>query len=113
MSAAVKVVPLALASPEIEERFVQERQFLASLSHPHIARLVDGGVSNEGLPYLVMDYVDGPAIDWYCQALGLDTRQRVALIRQVLDALVYVHGRQVIHRDLKLPRHSGGCQPAT
>ncbi len=101
MSAAIKVVPLALASREIEERFRQERQFLASLSHPNIARLIDGGVSSEGLPYLVMDYVDGPAIDQYCETHRLDTRQRVGLIRQVLDALAYVHGRQVIHRDLK------------
>ena len=101
MSAAVKVVPLALASSEIEERFRRERQFLASLDHPKIARLIDGGVSENGLPYLVMEFADGLAIDRYCDANRLDTRARVALARQVLDALAYVHGRGVIHRDVK------------
>ena len=101
MSAAVKVVPLALASSEIEERFRRERQFLASLDHPKIARLIDGGVSENGLPYLVMEFADGLAIDRYCDDNRLDTRARVALARQVLDALAYVHGRGVIHRDVK------------
>jgi serine/threonine protein kinase/Tfp pilus assembly protein PilF len=101
MLAAVKVVPLALASPEIEERFRRERQFLAGLDHPKIARLIDGGVSDTGLPYLVMEYVDGLAIDGFCEARRLDIRARIALVRQVLEALAYVHGRHVIHRDLK------------
>src|SRR5262249_42025510 len=70
MSVAVKVVPLALASNSIEERFRRERQFLASLDHPKIARLIDGGVSVNGLPYLVMEFVDGVAIDRYCQQHG-------------------------------------------
>ncbi len=101
MSAAVKVVPLALASSEIEERFRRERQFLASLDHPKIARLIDGGVSGNGLPYLVMEFVEGLAIDRFCDSHRLDTRARVALMRQVLEALAYVHGRDVIHRDVK------------
>ena len=99
MKAAVKVAPLALASPDIEERFRRERQFLASLDHPKVARLIDGGFS--GLPYLVMEFVDGVSIDRYCDSVGLDERARVALMRQVLEALIYVHGRGVIHRDLK------------
>ena len=74
MAAAVKVVPLALASPAIEERFRRERQFLASLDHPQIARLIDGGVSDTGLPYLVMEFVDGLTIDRFCEARQLDTR---------------------------------------
>jgi Tol biopolymer transport system component len=101
MSAAVKVVPLALASDEIEERFRRERQFLASLDHPKIARLIDGGVSETGLPYLVMEFVGGLTIDRFCDAHALDTRARLALVSQVLDALAYVHGRHVIHRDVK------------
>ncbi len=101
MSAAVKVVPLALASHDIEERFRRERQFLASLDHPKVARLIDGGVSEAGLPYLVMEFVGGLAIDQFCDVHQLDTRSRIALVRQVLDALAYVHGRHVIHRDLK------------
>ena|SRR5580658_4495036 len=101
MSAAVKVVPMALASHEIEERFRRERQFLASLDHPKVARLIDGGVTETGLPYLVMEFVGGLTIDLFCDAHQLDTRGRIALMRQVLDALAYVHGRQVIHRDVK------------
>lgn len=99
MKAAVKVAPLALASQDIEERFRRERQFLASLDHPKVARLIDGGFS--GLPYLVMEFVNGVSIDRYCDAVALDARGRVALMRQVLEALIYVHGRGVIHRDLK------------
>jgi TolB-like protein/Tfp pilus assembly protein PilF len=101
MTTAVKVVPLALASPDIEERFRRERQFLASLDHPRIARLIDGGVSSNSLPFLVMEYVDGVAIDQYCDAQRLNVRERIGIMRQVLDALAYVHSRQVIHRDLK------------
>lgn len=101
MSAAVKVVPLALASAEIEERFRRERQFLASFDQPRIARLIDGGVSETGLPFLVMEFVDGLTIDRFADSHRLDTRERIALVRQVLDALAYVHRRQVIHRDVK------------
>jgi TolB-like protein/tetratricopeptide (TPR) repeat protein len=101
MEVAVKVAPLALASTDIEERFRRERQFLASLDHPKVARLIDGGVGGSGLPYLVMEFVDGLAIDRYCDAQGLDARARIRLMRQVLEALIYVHGRGVIHRDLK------------
>jgi eukaryotic-like serine/threonine-protein kinase len=101
MTAAVKVVPLALASVDIEERFRRERQFLASLDHPKVARLIDGGVTSAGLPYLVMEFVDGLTIDRYCEKHQLGIRDRVALMRQVLEALAYVHGQQVIHRDLK------------
>jgi TolB-like protein/Tfp pilus assembly protein PilF len=101
MEAAVKVAPLALASPDIEERFRRERQFLASLDHPKVARLLDGGGGGSGLPYLVMEFVDGLAIDRYCDLQKLDASSRIGLMRQVLEALIYIHGRGVIHRDLK------------
>jgi len=101
MQAAVKVVPLALASVDIEERFRRERQFLATLDHPKIARLIDGGLSGHGIPYLVMEFVDGLSIDRYCKERQLTNRECVALVRQLLDALTYIHERQLAHRDLK------------
>ena len=101
MEAAVKVAPLALASPDIEEHFRRERQFLASLDHPKVARLLDGGGGGSGLPYLVMEFVDGLTIDRYSDLQKLDASSRIGLMRQVLEALIYVHGRGVIHRDLK------------
>ena len=101
MQAAVKVVPLALASSEIEARFRREREFLAGLEHPGITRLIDGGVSELGMPYLVMEFVEGVAIDRYCIDGNLPARARVELVRQVLAALAYVHAQKVIHRDLK------------
>lgn len=101
MLAAVKVVPLALASEEIEERFLRERQFLAMLNHTGISRLIDGGVSELGLPFLVMEFVDGEPVDRYAARHALALEDRVALIRQMLGALAYVHKQEVLHRDIK------------
>jgi serine/threonine-protein kinase len=74
---------------------------LAALDHPHIARLLDGGVSPDGLPYFVMEYVDGQPIDAYCDARRLTVEQRLGLFREVCDAVQYAHQRLVVHRDLK------------
>ena len=82
-------------------RFRAERQILASLSHPNIAHLLDGGVTDDGLPYLVLEYVDGEPIDRWCAARGLSPRARIELFLQVLDAAQYAHDRAIVHRDLK------------
>ena len=82
-------------------RFRAERQILASLSHPNIARLLDGGVTDDALPYLVLEYVDGVPVDRYCESRGLTTRQRLELFVTIADAVQYAHRNLVVHRDLK------------
>ncbi len=96
---AIKVLDRAMARAEERRRFDRERETLARLQHPHIARLFDGGVAGDGAPYLVMEFVEGRPIDEYCR--GLDVPQCLALARQVCDAVEYAHGRLVVHRDLK------------
>jgi eukaryotic-like serine/threonine-protein kinase len=98
---AIKLVPWALATPEARHRFQAERQTLAGLEHPHIARLVDGGETADGLPYLVMEFVDGEPIDAYCGRHGLDVEQRLRLFREVCAAVAHAHRNLVVHRDLK------------
>jgi eukaryotic-like serine/threonine-protein kinase len=82
-------------------RFRHERQILASLNHPHIARLFDGGSAPEGLPYFVMEYVAGTPIDRYADDHRLTTSERLRLCLAVLDAVQHAHDRQIVHRDLK------------
>ena len=82
-------------------RFVEERQILASLEHPHIARLLDGGVTTDGLPYFAMEYVQGTPIDRYCDERRLTIDARLRLFAGVCDAVQYAHRRLVVHRDLK------------
>ena len=87
---------------EIDQRhFRVEQQILASLSHPNIARLFDGGVTADGLPYLVMELVDGEPIDRYCSARGLSVRERLGIFATVAEATQYAHRNLVVHRDLK------------
>ena len=100
---AMKIVNNARA-PSILERFRDERQILATLDHPNIARLMDGGTTPDGLPYLVMEYVEGVALDEYCTAKQLDVSQRLRLFRQICSAVDFAHRRLVVHRDLK-PRN--------
>jgi serine/threonine protein kinase len=86
---------------ELEARFARERDILASLEHPHIARLYDAGVDPQGLPYLAMEYVQGATLTDWCDAHRLGIPERLGLFLQVLEAVQYAHERQVIHRDLK------------
>jgi serine/threonine protein kinase len=98
---AIKLLPWALATAEARHRFQLERQTLARLEHPHIARLLDGGETADGLPYLVMEYVDGEPIDQFCQRQDLDLVRRLQLFREVCGAVAHAHRNLVVHRDLK------------
>ena len=96
---AIKLV--RIAADGIVERFQRERQILANLEHPNIARLLDGGTTAAGLPYLVMEYVDGEPIDTYCERHELDVEQRLKLFLSVCAAVRFAHQNLVVHRDLK------------
>jgi len=98
---AIKLVRPDLLSPVIRTRLRAERQILARLSHANIARLLDGGTTPDGIPYLVMEYIEGLPIDEYCDKHRLDIRARLALIRQVCAAVHSAHQNLVVHRDLK------------
>jgi serine/threonine-protein kinase len=98
---ALKVPTLARLRKDLARRFVRERDILASLEHPNIARLYDAGVSPDGLPYLVMEYVRGQPLTTWCDARRVGLRERLKLFLQVLDAVQFAHARRVIHRDLK------------
>ena len=98
---AIKIVARGLDSDEVTQRFQSERQILARLDHPSITRILDGGTTEEGLPYLVMDYVEGEPIDRYCDTHGLDVTARVALFQGVCAAVQYAHQNLIIHRDIK------------
>lgn len=100
---AIKLVPLALWGEEARRRFMLERRILARLEHPNIARLLDGGVSDD-VPYLVMEYVEGKPLDVYCEEKRLGIDARLGLFLTVCEAVAYAHRNLVIHRDLK-PRN--------
>ena len=88
-------------APGLAARMARERDILASLEHPNIARLYDAGVDRLGRPYLALEYVNGTPIDLYCAAHSLPLRERLALILQVASAVAHAHARLVVHRDLK------------
>jgi eukaryotic-like serine/threonine-protein kinase len=97
-------VALKLLRPEAAARadlFDRERRMLASLEHPGIARLIDGGIAPDGRPYMAMEYVDGLPVDAWCTANAADLETRLRLVRETCDAVGYAHARLVIHRDLK------------
>jgi eukaryotic-like serine/threonine-protein kinase len=98
---ALKLPTLVRLHKDLARRFARERDILASLEHPNIARLYDAGVTPDGLPYLVMEYVQGEPLIAWCDARGVGLRERVKLFLQVLDAVQFAHERRVIHRDLK------------
>ena len=98
---AIKVLRGSLRSQWYRERFLSERQILARLNHPNIARLLDGGMTAEGEPYLVMELIEGELLDAYCDARRLPVDDRLRLFGQVLDAVDFAHRNLVIHRDLK------------
>lgn len=98
---AIKLLATGAASAQAHARFLAERQLLARLEHPHIARLVDGGSTDDGVPYLAIEYVDGQPITQYCDSLRLPIKARLELFRQVCAAVQVAHQHLVVHRDIK------------
>ncbi len=98
---AVKLIRAGADSAQVAARFARERQILAGLSHPHIARLLDGGATDDGRPYFVMEHVSGSPIDAYCDAVAAGLSFRLRLLADVCAAVHHAHQCQVIHRDLK------------
>jgi len=98
---AVKLLKRGMDTHAVLRRFLQERRILARLTHPHIVRLLDGGMSADGRPYYVMEYVAGHTISEHAAARRLGVRERVALLAQVADAVAYAHAQLIVHRDLK------------
>ncbi|WP_448580021.1 serine/threonine-protein kinase [Thermaurantiacus sp.] len=97
---AIKVVKPGLLSEELASRLAAERQVLAGLVHPNIARLYDGGTTSAGAPYIVMELVEGEPIDRFAATRGLDVAARLALVEAVADALAHAHRRLIVHRDV-------------
>ena len=98
---AIKLVRGGYDTAAVLERFLHERQILASLDHPNIARLYDGGTTQEGLPFLAMELIEGTPIDQYCEEHELAVNERLKLFTQVCAAVQFAHQRLVIHRDIK------------
>ncbi len=98
---AIKLIKRGMESAETLRRFKQERELLASLEHPNIARILDGGVTADGRPYMVMEYVAGQTIDVFCRDRSLGVRARLELFFAVCQAVQHAHNNLVVHRDLK------------
>ena len=98
---ALKVIKRGMDTDEIVRRFRREREVLADLSHPNIARLLDGGTTADGLPYFVMEYVAGTPITDFCDEKKLGIEERLQLFLRLCSAVAYIHRRLVIHRDIK------------
>ena len=98
---AVKLIKRGMDTDFILSRFRHERQILAGFNHPNIVLLLDGGTTDDGLPYFVMDFVEGESLHKYCDKHNLDLRERLELFRQVCEAVDYAHQKRIVHRDLK------------
>ncbi len=98
---AIKIIRQAIAETEIINRFKRERQILASLNHPNIAKLLDGGVSDDGLPFLVMEFVEGEEITKFAESKNLNLEDRLKLFVKVCAGVAYAHRNLIVHRDLK------------
>ncbi len=98
---AIKIARAAFQSEFFQRRFVEERQILARLEHASIARLLDGGITSDGAPFLVMQYVEGVPLDTWCAERNLDLMGRIRLLIKVCEAVAYAHENLVVHRDLK------------
>jgi serine/threonine protein kinase len=98
---AIKIIKRGMDTDFIVRRFRHERQILASLNHTNIARLLDGGTTEDGLPYFVMEYVEGEPINKYCATRDLNTKERLKLFRKVCSAVSYAHQHLIVHRDIK------------
>ena len=99
--AAIKLVKRGMDTDFILRRFRKERQILAALDHPHIGGLLDGGTTEDGLPYFVMEYIEGQPLYSYCDTHQLSITERLKLFRSICDAVHYAHQKQVVHRDIK------------
>ena len=99
--AAIKLVKRGMDTDFILRRFRKERQILAALDHPHIAGLLDGGTTEDGLPYFVMEFIEGQPLYSYCDTHQLNVSERLKLFRSICDAVHYAHQKQVVHRDIK------------
>ncbi len=98
---AVKLIKRGMDSDFIVKKFRHERQILANFNHPYIARLLDGGTTEDGLPYFVMEYIEGKPFFKYIEAEKLDLRSRLNLFLSVCNAVAYAHDKKIIHRDIK------------
>ncbi|HEY0461445.1 MAG TPA: serine/threonine-protein kinase [Pyrinomonadaceae bacterium] len=98
---ALKIIKRGMDSEAIVERFAREREILAALNHPYIARLLDGGTTPDGLPFFVMEYVEGMAVDEYCRKKAVSETARLELFRKICAAVQFAHQKLIVHRDLK------------
>ena len=98
---AIKLLLRENVTPEFLTRFKQERQVLAALDHPNIARILDGGDAADGMPFYVMEYVEGQPVDEYCDTRRLSLTSRIKIFQQICEAVQYLHQNSILHRDLK------------